>query len=114
MELEEAKQMLKSYAGMSHKLTDNQGRPKLDQAIDLMLKELDKYKEAYDLETIERAKFVNYSIELNEELEKYKKIAEFMAKQIDNYDTQLVINRFRSKEDVLDWARNEVENETKK
>lgn len=33
--------MLKSYAGMTHKLTDNQGRPKLDQAIENVLKELE-------------------------------------------------------------------------
>ena len=33
--------MLKSYAGMTHKLTDNQGRPKLDQAIENVLEELE-------------------------------------------------------------------------
>lgn len=38
---EEAKQMLKSYAGMTNKLTDNQGRPKLDQAIETVLKALE-------------------------------------------------------------------------
>lgn len=108
MEFKEAKQMLKSYAGMSHKLTDNQGRPKLDQAIDLMLKELDKYKEAYDLETIERAKFVNYSIELNEELEKYKKITENLANTL----SKEIFNKLGIKpriEDLIEVARNEVE-----
>lgn len=34
--------MLKSYAGMTHKLTDNQGRPKLDQAIETVLNLLEK------------------------------------------------------------------------
>lgn len=34
--------MLQSYAGMTHKLTDNQGRPKLDQAIDTVLNLIEK------------------------------------------------------------------------
>ena len=29
--------VLESYAGMTHKMTDNQGRPKLDQAIERVL-----------------------------------------------------------------------------
>lgn len=29
--------LLESYAGMTHKMNDNQGRPKLDQAIDHIL-----------------------------------------------------------------------------
>ena len=29
--------LLESYAGMTHKMTDNQGRPKLDQAIEHIL-----------------------------------------------------------------------------
>lgn len=43
--------LLESYAGMTHKMTDNQGRPKLDQAIERVLldykrvlKENEKYK----------------------------------------------------------------------
>lgn len=35
--------LLESYAGMTHKMTDNQGRPKLDQAIEHILKD---YKRA--------------------------------------------------------------------
>ena len=31
--------LLESYAGMTHKMTDNQGRPKLDQAIERILKD---------------------------------------------------------------------------
>lgn len=31
--------LLESYAGMTHKMTDNQGRPKLDQAIEHILSE---------------------------------------------------------------------------
>lgn len=39
---EKAIHILKSYAGMSHKMTDNQGRPKLDQAIETVLNLIDK------------------------------------------------------------------------
>ena len=35
--------LLESYAGMTHKMTDNQGRPKLDPAIERILKD---YKRA--------------------------------------------------------------------
>lgn len=31
--------LLESYAGMTHKMTDNQGRPKLDQAIEHVLED---------------------------------------------------------------------------
>ena len=31
--------LLESYAGMTHKMTDNQGRPKLDQAIEHILED---------------------------------------------------------------------------
>ena len=31
--------LLESYAGMTHKITDNQGRPKLDQAIEHILED---------------------------------------------------------------------------
>lgn len=31
--------LLESYAGMTHKMTDNQGRPKLDQAIEHILQD---------------------------------------------------------------------------
>ena len=41
-EVEEKIHMLKSYAGMTHKLTDNQGRPKLDQAIETVLNYISK------------------------------------------------------------------------
>ena len=46
--------LLESYAGMTHKMTDNQGRPKLDQAIERVLldykrilKENETYKKQY-------------------------------------------------------------------
>lgn len=50
--------LLESYAGMTHKMNDNQGRPKLDQAIEhilsdykRVLKENERYQES-DYETI--------------------------------------------------------------
>lgn len=42
MNVDTAKHMLKSYSGMTHKMTDNNGRPKLDQAIETILNELEK------------------------------------------------------------------------
>ena len=57
MQLEEAIHMLKSYSRMSHKLTDNQGRPKLDQAIETVLQVLDNSIPKQTLEAeIERVK----------------------------------------------------------
>lgn len=41
MDIKVAKNMLKSYSGMTHKLSDNAGRPKLDQAIETVLQELE-------------------------------------------------------------------------
>lgn len=37
--------LLQSYAGMTHKLTDNQGRPKLDQAIEKAINLIEKQQE---------------------------------------------------------------------
>lgn len=49
--------LLESYAGMTHKMNDNQGRPKLDQALDNLLsdykralKEVKRYKNMYEAE----------------------------------------------------------------
>ena len=54
--------LLESYAGMTHKMNDNQGRPKLDQAIEhvlrdykRVLKENEKLQEKL-LDVLERAK----------------------------------------------------------
>lgn len=85
MQIEKAIHMLKSYAGMTHKLTDNQGRPKLDQAIDTVLNEL----------------------------EKAEKVIDAMAQAIINYDDQLVINRYRNKEEVKEVFEQYVEWKTK-
>lgn len=46
--------LLESYAGMTHKMTDNQGRPKLDQAIEHILQDYKKVlKENEELKILE-------------------------------------------------------------
>ena len=41
--------LLESYAGMTHKMTDNQGRPKLDQAIEHILSD---YKRVLEMNEV--------------------------------------------------------------
>lgn len=50
--------LLESYAGMTHKMNDNQGRPKLDQAIEHILRDYKRVlKENEELkELLERSK----------------------------------------------------------
>lgn len=66
--------LLKSYAGMTHKLTDNQGRPKLDQAIETVLayiEELENARSPYFIpKAIIRIKIEEYKMK---KLELYKK-----------------------------------------
>ena len=80
--------------------------------------EREKYKQAYELETYERQKFID-------ELETYKKIAEKLAEQVLKSDIELektddeyckfeVLKCFSQKEKsckqcIIDWARKEVE-----
>lgn len=48
--------LLESYAGMTHKMTDNQGRPKLDQAIEHILSDYKRVlKENEELKIIKSA-----------------------------------------------------------
>lgn len=82
--------LLESYAGMTHKMTDNQGRPKLDQAIEhilsdykRVLKENEELEEInneleaekneairrYNFETIPKQKVKDKIKELNKQLE---------------------------------------------
>ena len=82
--------LLESYAGMTHKMTDNQGRPKLDQAIEhilsdykRVLKENEELEEInneleaekneairrYNFETIPKQKVKDKIEELNKQLE---------------------------------------------
>lgn len=91
-------QLLRSYAGMTHKLTDNQGRPKLDQAIEKALNliqkqqaEIEKKDKIIDLMAEEIIKNLCYStIDPNYELpyldEKIRKtfenIKQYFEKQV--------------------------------
>ena len=98
--------MLKSYAGMTHKLTDNQGRPKLDQAIENVLLEFQGLRE-FSTETVRR------NAELKSELETYKKIAEKLAEYfIDYVKSNVRIENYTPPtiEELLNWTRKEVEN----
>lgn len=78
MKLEYAIHILKSYAGMTHRLTDNSGRPKLDQAIEIVIKELEnsiskekikrKRDEIHNLHPIKQTETSQYAIDILNEL----------------------------------------------
>ena len=60
--------LLESYAGMTHKMTDNQGRPKLDQAIEQILSDYKRVlKENEELEEINN----ELEAEKNEAIRRY-------------------------------------------
>lgn len=102
---------------MTHKLTDNQGRPKLDQAIENVLKELEKKELEIKVNTSNLALLNDNNNKLKQELETYKKIAEFLAK-----NSVVRAKCERCVEDLnedgcarctIDWARKEVEKDAK-
>ena len=69
--------LLESYAGMTHKMTDNQGRPKLDQAIEHILsdyKRVLKENEEKSIILLAGAEKVKQLEKENEELQKELKI----------------------------------------
>lgn len=75
-EKKKAIHMLQSYAGMTHKLTDNQGRPKLDQAIEIVLNLLEEQDNRIkELEA--------YNYECNNIIRDYIEELEFKDKLID-------------------------------
>lgn len=60
--------LLESYAGMTHKMNDNQGRPKLDQAIEHILQDYKRVlKENEELEEINN----ELEAEKNEAIRRY-------------------------------------------
>lgn len=60
--------LLESYAGMTHKMNDNQGRPKLDQAIEHILQDYKRVlKENKELEEINN----ELEAEKNEAIRRY-------------------------------------------
>lgn len=65
--------LLESYAGMTHKMNDNQGRPKLDQAIEHILLDYKRVlKENEDLKEIEE----NHRKENGELRKQFKELEE--------------------------------------
>lgn len=98
---EKAIQLLRSYAGMTHKLTDNQGRPKLDQAIEKALNIIQKQQVA--IETLETTihgyqGLTNVIDAKQEELEKKDKMIDLMINLIRGYDidfSDICKKRFR-------------------
>ena len=68
--------LLESYAGMTHKMTDNQGRPKLDQAIEHILRD---YKRV---------------LKENEELKKF--LEKTIKEYIPDYKLEELVNRYKN------------------
>lgn len=78
--------LLESYAGMTHKMTDNQGRPKLDQAIEHILSD---YKRV---------------LKENEELNKnYNFLIDKIILKIDEYDYKFEKAKKQNKNDIADY-----------
>ena len=76
--------------------------------------EINKLKEKYQTEFLDdyELRFIFNVIQTQQaEIEKKDKIIDLMARTIDNYDTQLVINTFKNKEHVKEYFINKVEEE---
>ena len=68
--------LLKSYAGMTHKLTDNQGRPKLDQAIDTVLSYIEELEKENKYLRDENNIYKNETVSKNKIRDKIKELEE--------------------------------------
>ena len=75
----------------------------LQETIENILSETNKYQEAYKI-------FVNLNSNLKSELETYKKIAEKLAEQWFSMADILILNgnHIHSAIEIIDWAKNEV------
>ena len=91
--------LLESYAGMTHKMNDNQGQPKLDQAIERILKD---YKRVLkENESLQKTyddcycKYKHYkqfeSISVQKVKDKIEKVKEFSENAISSVGLQLTI-----------------------
>lgn len=58
--------LLESYAGMTHKMNDNQGRPKLDQAIEHILLDYKRLLKENELLRQQNISYKNNIYELKE------------------------------------------------
>ena len=88
-EEKKAIQLLKSYAGMTHKLTDNQGRPKLDQAIERALNLIEKQNNR--LEQLEKEN--EFWKEYKEKLDKLDTEDFIFKHELENYIPKSVIKK---------------------
>lgn len=80
--------LLESYAGMTHKMTDNQGRPKLDQAIEHILSDYKRVLEINEVLLKENKELKNKIMEKELEIigkEEYTKAS--MGEIIEQYYT---------------------------
>ena len=76
--------LLESYAGMTHKMTDNQGRPKLDQAIEHILSD---YK-----------RVLKENEELKNQEETARKVNELL---VERYSTSIPVKKIKDKIEEL-------------
>ena len=74
------------------------------QATEKVLSELETNKKAVDNLLVKNA-------ELREELETYKKIAYFLGARYWLKDCEYDLDKFNNLEQIIDWARKEVEND---
>lgn len=74
-------------------------------------KEIEGLKNINKNQSKDIKKAVDYTFELNKELERKDKQIDLMARAIDNYDSQLVINTFKDKEHVIQYFADLVEKE---
>ena len=93
--------LLESYAGMTHKMNDNQGRPKLDQAIEhilsdykRVLKENEELKEDRDKFKKALGRKITYCNELEKDLfensSNYVIPKQIVKDKIEEYDKQRI------------------------
>lgn len=83
--------LLESYAGMTHKITDNQGRPKLDQAIEHILSEYKKLQEDFEQIGNECNRLEAKEFKLENKINKLKdKMIADKMEQFDDYIIYLI------------------------
>lgn len=108
--------LLESYAGMTHKMTDNQGRPKLDQAIEHILSE---YKRV--LKENEELKRKNKTLEellqgnLYELYKYYKELADtYQGNCIPVQKVREMRDELdRTKAEYMEWQKQELDQKDK-
>ena len=108
-EEKKAIQLLKSYAGMTHKLTDNQGRPKLDQAIERVLNLIEKQNNRLEQLEKENKELTEYLLDehyvpatlIREKIEKVEREEKIELKGLKGQDRYYVKQEFMYKKNIL-------------